>query len=728
MGSLLLALLLQVNVIPPSPVPLLTIHIAFWNTRVERSGIPPRQTRIPDSPNQDAFTKRWLEFHQGYRIIQTPDGREERIAVSGEPLKDVDPGVMPRTLDELRAGRLTGTEVTPVADNPPALAEVDSGPSLDEALDQLLGEALTEEGQNEVEVETRNAAPNGTQPDLERAAPTPTPSMTAAELATLRHDIEQVRRQIEVEEREEEARQAAMATDADDMVQTQQRIEEYQQEADSLRRRMARFERYIVNEQAHSEAVEERMSGREEDIAQIEERLRVLRHQFRQHRRRAAGEGNFARVFGTREDIQSEDYVSPITDMFMRMNEWGRIQQAQMTIPQEPIIPLAQVDDSVRQANSGATFVPQPPDPRVARIIQRGEARVQRHEARVQRHEAIYRRTNIPQLEAYQPLAQQLWNLEHAQTGTTELSPLELHRASLGTPQSTNQIGTSTATVFPGGPMHATGAFRGTPTDWSGTDPEMSPSTNFAGTNPDPDLDEWLPADTSPEADLNDWLTVRGYVPNTRVRRTLPEPSPSTGGLSTPTTPLNLLSLPDLHLAALSPDRETRFTSSNEDESPRLTAHEERIRWEARQQFQEHHQDLRSMLSGGTNETGERRNDILEATIAAYTTERRHRFPTLTRAMHVPSTTPPPLGGLDIADERPEAKTDEEMMVKVECKICLSQVADTACLPCGHLSMCSWCADQAVPVKKEDRTRPARKGIKCPVCRENVKSRAKIFV
>lgn len=714
MGSLLLALLLQVDVISPSPVPLLTIHIAFWNTRVEQSGIPPRQTRIPDSPNQDAFTKRWLEFHQGYRIIQTPDGSEERIAVSGEPLKDVDPGVMPRTLDELRAGRLTGTEVTPVAENPPALAEVDSGPSLDEALDQLLGEALTEEGQNEVEVETRNVALNGTQPDREGAAPIPTPAMTAAELATLRHDIEQVRRQIEAEERDEEARQAAMATDADDMVQTQQRIEEYQQEADSLRRRMARFERYIVNEQAHSEAVEERMSGREEGIAQIEERLRVLRHQFRQYRRRAAGEGNFARVFGTREDIQSEDYVSPITDMFMRMNEWGRRRQAQLTIPQEPIIPRAQVDDSVRQANSGATFVPQLPDPRVARIVQR--------------HEAIYRRTDIPQLEAYQPSTQQLWNLEHAQNGTTELSPLELHRAAVGTPQSPTQIGTSTATVSPRGQMHATGAFRGTPTDWFGTDPELSPSTNFAGTNPDPDLDDWLPADTSPEADLNDWLSVRGYVPNTRVRRTLPDPGPSTGGLFTPAAPLDLLPLPDLDLSALSPDRETRFISSNEDESPRLTAREERIRWEARQQFQEHHQDLRSMLSSGTTETGERRNDILEATIAAYTTERRHRFPTLTRAMRVPSTTPQPLRGLDIADERPEAKTDEEMMVKVECKICLSQVADTACLPCGHLCMCSWCADQAVPVKKEDRTRPARKGINCPVCRENVKSRAKIFV
>src|ERR1700712_5308856 len=76
----------------------LIVCIAFWNARVDASGLPPRQTRIPENPNQDAFTKRWLEFHQGYRIIHTSEGREERIAVIGEPLKDVDPGFLPRTL------------------------------------------------------------------------------------------------------------------------------------------------------------------------------------------------------------------------------------------------------------------------------------------------------------------------------------------------------------------------------------------------------------------------------------------------------------------------------------------------------------------------------------------------------------------------------------------------------------------------------------------------------
>lgn len=708
MGPLLLAMLLQVNVISPSPVPLLTLHIAFWSVRVEQSGIPPRQTRIPDIPDQNQFTKRWLEFHQGYRIIRTPDGRENSIAVRGEPLKDVDPGVMPRTLDELRAGRLTGTEVAPVTEMPPALAEVDAGPSLDDALDQLLGEALTEEGQgqpqinDEVEAETRSVDPVGIQPVVERASPVSAPLMTAAELALLRQDIEQVRRQIEAEERDGDAGRAEMAHDAEDMAQTQQRIQEYQQEANSLRRHRARYERYIVNEQAHLEAVEERISAREQSSAQIGERLQGLRHQLRQYRRRAAGEGNLARVFGTREDIQSDDYISPITNMFMRVNEWGGRRQAQPTLPQGP---PTQVDGSLGQAEPGENPSGLP-DLRTARESQLDEAR--RHIESVQEARLWQRQRNLDRVQ------------NRTLPGPAEPSPLDLHLDAL-----TAQAEMSTGSTLRVGSNQSAGSVSGMPTNWRGTEPTLSRPTNISGTDRHRDVDDWLPSDTTLETDLNNWLSVRGYVPNTRVRRTI--------DTFTSAASLNLLQRPDtlagtLGVATTSPDR----IGSDEDDSPRLSLRRERILREARQQFQGRHRDFQSVLSeagaGGGDETSNRTIDILEATIAAYTTERRHRFPTLTRTTRGPSTTPQSPLGLDIADERPEAKTDEELVIKVECKICLSQVADTACLPCGHLCMCSWCADQAVPVKKEDRTRPLRKGIKCPVCRENVRSRAKIFV
>ncbi len=85
----------------------------------------------------------------------------------------------------------------------------------------------------------------------------------------------------------------------------------------------------------------------------------------------------------------------------------------------------------------------------------------------------------------------------------------------------------------------------------------------------------------------------------------------------------------------------------------------------------------------------------------------------------------PMFAGLD-GDDRPEPLTDDQMTFKLECKVCLTQKADVACTPCGHLSMCSWCADQVIPVRKGS-TIPKDKGAQCPVCRNGVKRRIKIF-
>jgi len=113
-----------------------------------------------------------------------------------------------------------------------------------------------------------------------------------------------------------------------------------------------------------------------------------------------------------------------------------------------------------------------------------------------------------------------------------------------------------------------------------------------------------------------------------------------------------------------------------------------------------------------------------EAIIDAIDTYNRYREAPLS----APSEQQPaPLLGLDIGvDERPAPKTDEELTVKLNCQICYTQIADTAVLPCGHLAMCGWCADQACPVREgEDRTRV--KGlVNCPCCRKKVKKRVSI--
>jgi len=84
-------------------------------------------------------------------------------------------------------------------------------------------------------------------------------------------------------------------------------------------------------------------------------------------------------------------------------------------------------------------------------------------------------------------------------------------------------------------------------------------------------------------------------------------------------------------------------------------------------------------------------------------------------------------GGLDAEDSgRPEPKEDGDMTLKLDCKICYTQTADTACLPCGHLVMCQWCSAQHSPVMQHDRTRP-RKPANCPVCRKKIKQKVRIF-
>ncbi|KAF1941936.1 hypothetical protein EJ02DRAFT_454773 [Clathrospora elynae] len=120
----------------------------FWSNRLAATDPPleTSQTRIPEIPDQAEFLERWWEFHQGYRVAKLADGTEQHIAVIGEPFKEVSPGFLPRTLDQLRAGvendarrpenrlrrrRLSSEEERP--EQPPIQ-------SLEDALDSLIRE------------------------------------------------------------------------------------------------------------------------------------------------------------------------------------------------------------------------------------------------------------------------------------------------------------------------------------------------------------------------------------------------------------------------------------------------------------------------------------------------------------------------------------------------------------------------------------------------------------
>ena len=78
--------------------------VEFWDARVAASGLNQTDTRIPLVPDQSRFLERWFDWHRGYRTIKHEDGREECQTLLGENLADVAPGYLPRTVNELRAG------------------------------------------------------------------------------------------------------------------------------------------------------------------------------------------------------------------------------------------------------------------------------------------------------------------------------------------------------------------------------------------------------------------------------------------------------------------------------------------------------------------------------------------------------------------------------------------------------------------------------------------------
>jgi hypothetical protein len=70
---------------------------AFWDYRINQSTIPIRETRIPDYPSQLFFLQYWYSFYLGFSLLYG-------YPLTGEPWRDVDPGRLPRTADEIRDG------------------------------------------------------------------------------------------------------------------------------------------------------------------------------------------------------------------------------------------------------------------------------------------------------------------------------------------------------------------------------------------------------------------------------------------------------------------------------------------------------------------------------------------------------------------------------------------------------------------------------------------------
>jgi len=150
----------------------------------------------------------------------------------------------------------------------------------------------------------------------------------------------------------------------------------------------------------------------------------------------------------------------------------------------------------------------------------------------------------------------------------------------------------------------------------------------------------------------------------------------------------------------------------------------EEVRAEEFHTVEVHAEEVRAEESASTQ------NSIRHRQVLADLARRNHTpeitIPTYEDRVHENVQTHRPQTLDDEYDNRPPPQSEEDMTIKLVCKICLQQTADIAVLPCGHLVMCSFCAAIWVPPRPEDHTQPIRK-TSCPLCRRQVKRRVRIF-
>ncbi|KAF2498115.1 hypothetical protein BU16DRAFT_580635 [Lophium mytilinum] len=461
----------------------------FWNNRIASADppLPLSRTRIPELPDQTEFLERWNEFHQGYRIVKAADGTESRIAVVGEPFRDVSPGYLPLTVNELRTGQ---------------------------------------------------------QNDATRALNRTTRATTPAEAAS----TAEPHRTIEEE--------------LDDLLEDEDDVD-----------------------------IPSAQPQRSLEIQQLRER----RAEWTAERTR--------RVWGTREDIESDDYMSPITGLFIRHAEWNRrrIEMNRAEAEQRRI-------EGERDFFAGLSNSPASPH-----------------------------------------------------SSALSLTPVDLARRHTSPPD--------VEPVASRAPEQIT----------VGSRPSGNEATSMPQEHPH------LRQLRAEERQLETLEQLRNA--QRRHREQLQH-------LRTEERQLEQLSdVQRRHLEQLQVRMEEPFQvgqQARREGIPRTTSATESL-------LDDFEHRLRAMVSPDSR--GEEARDLLAS-------------------LHLPTK------HLD-NDSRPEPKTDAEKMVKLECQICYQQVADIACVPCGHLVMCEWCADIQMPIKH--RNIPET-GAKCPMCRKKVTQRIRVHI
>lgn len=355
----------------------------FWENRVQASGLGPAQTRIPEVPDLSGFLERWYEFHRGYRIVQRDDGSEERVAVLGEDLRDVAPGRLPRTLDELRAGR-ERSEIEERERQERLQAQLaqepeDTGPSLEDALDSMLQAAAAEET-----VPSANSPTPSAEVARNVHAQAMTPAVTrnreyqARRIAALRRELHRMRNGIErvISGLRDLGENVPDHTDASNRLSelgntldtiagvpspevAQRAINSVNELTDNVAttqsdRTLASIQARVDEARHHVNEAHRNRNQAASELDVAEQDLRTSQNRLRQLQNEQRTTENYMRLFGTREEIvaQGENYESPIGGMFTRAME--RFRAAEETRREERILRQVLADEERAGHNDDA--------------------------------------------------------------------------------------------------------------------------------------------------------------------------------------------------------------------------------------------------------------------------------------------------------------------------------------------------------------------------------------
>lgn len=365
------------------------------------------QTRIPEIPDQTEFLNRWYEFHQGYRVVIAEDGSEERIAVLGEDFKDVNPGILPRTLEELRNG-VPASEAAMNATNQVIQVQTNSNTdlSLEETLDAMFQAASMEENGQQPGEDTEHATDstanqiqhglhfNSSQRVTNRlggqdirsnvhaqamtAARSRNPNYQTRRVAALRRELRRMRNGIErvisglrdLGENVPDHREATghladlgRTLDAIDGAPSREEAEEAMNSFNILTSDTAtsHVDREVVTIQTRIDEARNHLDDarrvRDQAASELElaeQELRSSQQRLQQLQREQRTAENYIRIFGSREEMlaQGDQYESPISGMFSRAME--RFRAAEEIRRQE--ITLRRVLED--EARSGGAYAP----------------------------------------------------------------------------------------------------------------------------------------------------------------------------------------------------------------------------------------------------------------------------------------------------------------------------------------------------------------------------------